>query len=335
MRLITILLALLSLPLELFALDSWDGVDRIVVFGDLHGDYEQYEKLLKINGLVDKRLRWSGGETHFVQLGDVPDRGPDSLKIIRHLMKLQKEADRAGGYVHPLIGNHEAMNIEGDLRYVHTGEYQVLVTRRSKRLQESHVERVLAFQIERAPELATDLPGLMERLNVQYPLGYVEHRILWQPGGELANWVADNNTVIRINRTLFCHAGIDPHGELKPMGEINSEISRVLGSQLALGESYANAANGPLWYRGLAMNDEATELVATDNMLAFYKVDRIVIAHTPTKGMVLPRFGGKVIMADVGISAHYGGNLANLVIEGQEMFNQTPDGRTPLLAEVH
>jgi len=29
-----------------------------------------------------------------VQMGDVVDRGPDSLKIIRHLMKLQRDAPR-------------------------------------------------------------------------------------------------------------------------------------------------------------------------------------------------------------------------------------------------
>ena len=28
-------------------------------------------------------------------MGDVVDRGPDSLKIIRHLMKLQREAPQA------------------------------------------------------------------------------------------------------------------------------------------------------------------------------------------------------------------------------------------------
>ena len=47
-------------------------------------------------GLIDAKGRWAGGTTVLVQLGDVADRGPDSLKIIRHLMKLQREAPRNG-----------------------------------------------------------------------------------------------------------------------------------------------------------------------------------------------------------------------------------------------
>ena len=33
-------------------------------------------------GLVDKKGKWSGGKTHLVQVGDLPDRGPDTLEII-------------------------------------------------------------------------------------------------------------------------------------------------------------------------------------------------------------------------------------------------------------
>ena len=65
---------------------------------------------------------WSGGATHLVQLGDVPDRAPDTRKILDLLMRLEPQARRAGGYVHALIGNHEAMNVYGDLRYVSEGE---------------------------------------------------------------------------------------------------------------------------------------------------------------------------------------------------------------------
>ena len=40
--------------------------------------------------------------------GDLPDRGPDTLKIIEHVRGLAKQAKRKGGRVHSLIGNHEA-----------------------------------------------------------------------------------------------------------------------------------------------------------------------------------------------------------------------------------
>ena len=83
----------------------WDGVERIVAIGDLHGDYENYLEVLRIAGLINKRGKWSGGEAHLVQTGDIPDRGPDSVKIIEHISKLAKQAKKKGGRVHNLIGN--------------------------------------------------------------------------------------------------------------------------------------------------------------------------------------------------------------------------------------
>ena len=84
----------------------WEGVERIVAIGDLHGDYENYLAALKAAGLVDRRGKWIGGETHLVQTGDLPDRGPDTGKIIEHIQRLGKQAQRKGGRVHNLIGNH-------------------------------------------------------------------------------------------------------------------------------------------------------------------------------------------------------------------------------------
>src|SRR5882724_3020853 len=108
---------------------SWDHVARVVVFGDLHGQYDKFHDMLKQAGLIDGRDAWSGGATHFVQIGDVPDRAPDTRKILDLLIKLEPQARRAGGYVHALIGNHEAMNMEGDLRYTTPGEFAAFADR--------------------------------------------------------------------------------------------------------------------------------------------------------------------------------------------------------------
>ena len=146
-RLISLLLLLvcLQLPASLQAKETWQDVARIVAIGDLHGDYEQYLLILKDNNLLDAKLNWQGGKTHLVQLGDVPDRGPDSLKIMRHLKQLHKQARKAKGYVHALLGNHELMNITHDLRYVHPGEYSTLVTDKSAIYQAHYLERVFEF----------------------------------------------------------------------------------------------------------------------------------------------------------------------------------------------
>jgi hypothetical protein len=110
--------ALLLAAAAFAADDVFPRADRIVAVGDLHGDYAQAVSVLRSAGVLDAGEHWSGGNTHLVQTGDVLDRGPDGFKIIDLLMRLEKEARRKGGRVHALIGNHEAMNLYGDLRYV-------------------------------------------------------------------------------------------------------------------------------------------------------------------------------------------------------------------------
>lgn len=101
----------------------WTGVDRIVAVGDVHGDYEQFVKTLRAAEVIDEQNKWIGGKTHLVQTGDVLDRGPDSRQAMDLLINLEVQALKAGGRVHALIGNHEAMVLHRDLRYVHSGEY--------------------------------------------------------------------------------------------------------------------------------------------------------------------------------------------------------------------
>jgi len=49
-------------------------------------------------------------------------------------------------------------------------------------------------------------------------------------------------------------------------------------------------------------------------------VKRIVIGHTPTAGTVIPRFDGRVVMIDVGLSAYYGSRRACLVLERDKLY---------------
>ena len=126
-------LYLLVFVLPLLALtgaaqDVWTGVERVIAVGDVHGDYEQLVGVLQSAGVIDQEGKWIGGKTHLVQTGDMLDRGPDSRKVMDLLIRLQEEASKTGGRVHVLIGNHEAMNIYGDLRYVSVGQLRAVFT---------------------------------------------------------------------------------------------------------------------------------------------------------------------------------------------------------------
>ena len=104
---------------------------RIIAVGDLHGDFQAWTEIATAAGLLGPDGHWAGGATTLVQLGDITDRGPDSLKIVRSLQQLQAEAPRARGQVIVVLGNHEAMNLIGDNRYTTPGEYAAFVDDRS------------------------------------------------------------------------------------------------------------------------------------------------------------------------------------------------------------
>ena len=99
--------------------DAWAGVDRIVAVGDVHGDYEQFVKVLRAAEVVDRENRWIAGKTHLVQLGDILGRGPRCRDVMDLVMRLETQAAEAGGAVHVLVGNHEHMVLTDDWRYVH------------------------------------------------------------------------------------------------------------------------------------------------------------------------------------------------------------------------
>lgn len=94
---------------------------RLVAIGDLHGDFQATQKVLRIAGLTDAKDAWIGGKATLVQTGDVLDRGDGEAQIFALLFALRDQAKAAGGRVVLMNGNHEIMNAQGDLRYVTPG----------------------------------------------------------------------------------------------------------------------------------------------------------------------------------------------------------------------
>jgi len=292
----------------------WEGVARVIAIGDLHGDYAQYLKVLGDAGLVDARGRWSGGETHLVQTGDVPDRGADTRMILEHLQKLKKEARKKGGAVHTLIGNHEAMNVYGDLRYVSSGEYAEFQDKQSERLWQLQWEHHLRTMEERDPEAfaALDQLAFRKEWELQYPLGWVEHRNAWMPEGEYGKLVLANPVVLQINDTLYLHGGLSAKYCQLSLADITGQVHDDIVNFNPELPGIAEDELGPLWYRGLANDDETLRGPMVSAILERYGAQRMVLGHTVTQGIVWPRFDGRVILNDVGISAYYGGYEAFL-----------------------
>lgn len=314
---------------------QWEGVERIVAIGDIHGDYDNYMATLKAAGLVNKKGKWAGGKTHFVQTGDIPDRGPDTREIIEHIRKLGKQAEKKGGRVHNLIGNHEAMNVFGDLRYVHEGEFEAFATRKSASLRDRVFEINLQNMKTSDPESFSNLPeNFQEEWYANHPLGWVEHRLAWDPAwnpdGELANWVLQNKVAVRVNDVVFLHGGISGFYCQNSLDSMTDKVRSKLKQYDPRDPGVLLDEFGPLWYRGLSGVDPTALEETVDAILARHKANHIVVGHTPTSGVVWPQYDGKVVMIDTGIAKHYGGHIGYLEITSDGLFAGYPAGKLPL-----
>ena len=109
--------------------------NRIIVIGDLHGDYKLTIDCLKLANVIDDNINWIGNDTIIVQIGDQIDRcrpynykcdnpvttindEASDIKILELFNRLHIEATTNGGAVYSLLGNHELMNVTGNLNYV-------------------------------------------------------------------------------------------------------------------------------------------------------------------------------------------------------------------------
>jgi hypothetical protein len=176
---------------------SWSNIPRVVAFADVHGADAELTGLLQKAGVVDGNLRWSAGGTHVVSLGDLLDRGADSRKVMDLLMRLQGEAAAAGGQLHVVLGNHEAMNMLDDHRYTVAGEYASFAADESAAVRER----------ERAAWLAANGPETGAAFDQRFPPGYFARRAALAPDGKYGRWLLSQPVAIAINDTLFMHGG--------------------------------------------------------------------------------------------------------------------------------
>jgi hypothetical protein len=310
---------------------------RIVAVGDLHGDYRAWRDIAGAAGVIGPGGNWTGGRTTLVQVGDVVDREADSLKIIRDLMRLQKEAPRQGGRVIVLVGNHEAMNITGDLRYVTPGEFAAFKSRNSPELRDRLFEAKKA-EIEarfKAKDPSMSPAAIRAAWIKETPDGWVEHRLAWATDGEIGRWVIRNPAAALVNGNLFVHGGISAEYSKISLDELNRRVADALKATERSPDSIINSTLGPLWYRGLITRDpNITELppaaagsaprppieqeLAT--VLGAYGARRIIVGHTPNLGGIQILYGGRLVTLDSGNSRYYRGTPSYLEIIGDRLI---------------
>lgn len=238
----------------------------LLVVADTHGEYEILVQLLQRQHVIDERLRWSFGRGHLVVLGDVFDRGAHQLEILWLIYQLQAEAGAAGGGVELLLGNHEAMVLRGDLRYLHP--------RYPGTAQALGAESYAALF---APD---SLLGQWLRMRA---VALKFDDVLLVHGGISPEAVERGLVPAQLNRAVR---------------EVLDGAADPAASEL---HDFAMRSQGPLWYRGYFPLDGAraqARAADVDAILHRLGVSAIFVGHTKVP-KVMRLYGGKVIAVQV------------------------------------
>ena len=313
---------------------AWTGVQRIVAIGDLHGDYENFVKIITRIPIVDRGLHWNAGTTHLVQMGDIMDRGTRARDILDLLMKLEKEAEAAGGKVHVLLGNHEELNITGLIfrypEYLHVDQFMSFLPDSYRRKKEEILQNaVLEMRMKRETKIS-EQDYVRNFWSTLRDDERAQREYLVNFNRRYGSWLLKQNAVIKINDNVFVHGGISEKYSLMGIEKINDQLRLELADLRRAAErgqppmiaqpEIAYKGEGPLWYRDLARVAEADMEEELDRTLMNLGASRMIIAHTPRipTDKEMRRFGGKVWIIDTGIASFYGGRLSALIIQNGE-----------------
>jgi len=221
------------IPSNLYAKEASDtATEHMVAIGDVHGAFDDFCLILRRAGLTDEQNHWTGGRATLIQTGDLIDRGPKGRETMDLVMKLEKEAGTAGGQVVPLLGNHEVMNVLGDLRYVPPQSYASFVNNDSGKSRETAYQQYVAWYESHAKTLpALKQPvfaATKEEWMAKHPPGFLEYREAFGPDRSYGQWIRQHATVAKLGGVVFVHGGISPSMISWSLDQINSQVRKEL-----------------------------------------------------------------------------------------------------------
>lgn len=265
---------------------------RIVAFGDVHGDLSATRRALRLAGAIDDQDQWIGGKLAVVQTGDQLDRGGDEQAILDLFERLRGEAREAGGSFDALLGNHEMMNAQGDLRYVTDEGFADFVGVVPVDPGDSILQY---FEPKARPRMAALLPGRPYALLLSH-----------------------QDVILKEGDNVFVHGGLLPEQVAYGVERINEEAKAWLRGEGAF-PAILDGSSSPQWLRTYSQSPDEAECDTLAEVLHEMGAHRLVMGHTVQKGGISSACGGLAWRIDVGMSAIYGGPVEVLEIVGDSV----------------
>ncbi|MFL0352724.1 metallophosphoesterase [Xanthomarina sp. GH4-25] len=259
---------------------------RIVALSDIHGQFDLAIEILKNNHVITNDLNWNLNNGHLVIVGDIFDRGPKVTETLWFLYHLEKQAEKSGGKVHVLLGNHEYMVLHKDLRYIHK-KYQL-----TSQLLETNYTDLFSNQT------------VLGRWLRSKPTVLKINKDTYVHGG--------------LSKT-FLDLGYNIENVNKLMRE-SIDISKEQLKATSFYEDYYRS-KGPIWYRGY-FNDNLTDSEITA-ILRQADSEHIIVGHCSNEEVV-QLYNQKIFGVDSSIKNGLYGEV--LLIDGKIYKRGTKEG---------
>jgi len=258
--------------------------DKMFVVSDIEGNFDALRKLLQVHGIIDSSLHWIYGDGHLILNGDIVDRGSQVTECLWLIYTLEEQAKNAGGYVHFILGNHELLNLSGNLKYVNKKYKQYC------QIMNEEYSSLYSNQSELGKWIRTK--------NVVEKIGDV----LFAHAGISQEMNNQNLSVEEINGIARRYYGV--HTNVYPDAHDNIIMSGEIG---------------PFWYRGYyeKKDSDRASVSQIDSTLTMYKVKAIVTGHTIVGDTVSVHYEGRVFNTD---TKHAKGESEALYIESGSFY---------------
>ena len=265
---------------------------KLLIMSDFEGNFGGLRKMLQANKVIDENLDWIYGEGHLVFIGDLVDRGDQVTEVLWLIYSLEEKAKKAGGYVHYVLGNHEIMNLSGDLRYLNPKYVE------NAKLMNRHFMTLYGVNSELGRWLRSK--NIMEKVgSFTFMHGGISPEITRM---DIDIWNINNMARGFYDDTLYVYP--------------NPKVDTIYGEK------------GPFWYRGYYTKPDSAVDTEIAESLSKFHVKHVVTGHTIVADTVSMWYGGKVFNVD---THHQKGHSEALMVEGKSIYRVNAEGEKKLL----
>lgn len=266
--------------------------EKLLALSDIEGNFDALRLLLQNNGVIDDDFNWTFGRGHLVIAGDVFDRGLQVTECLWLIYSLEEKAKLAGGYVHFILGNHELMNLNNDLRY-------------AQQKYKANAKLIGVDYINLYNE-QSELGRWLRTKNLVEKVG--SHLIVH--GGIAPEFMRMPLTIEEINHLARPYYS-------RRIDSTNSYLKTIFDNNTS-----------PVWFRGFYSKPGEEKNLPTlqqvDSLLKIYNVNKIITGHTIVAQDITTWFQGRIINLD---TPHATGKSAALLCEGDVYYSVTSGGK--------